>query len=202
MKHIRRFDQFINESLKKKDIDEVIDEILDNLSKKKKLSKSETEFMTSASNGEVVDITIPNMTGNFWSDMANPHNIGTLWVGSDGVWKQIKTIEDEEDEDEEDGDVLRKRIQKRSQEKFLEKLPELKDVLIELIKSKIESNKKLDIIVKKVRQLGSKLNTDDRYQFNLKMDYCFKGLDSIQNQFGYILPEFKMDDDGEYYIEK
>jgi hypothetical protein len=64
MKHLKKF----NESIKRKDTKEVIDEILDNLSNKKELSSSEKEFMDAASKDGVKDITIPNTTGNFWSD--------------------------------------------------------------------------------------------------------------------------------------
>jgi phosphoglycolate phosphatase-like HAD superfamily hydrolase len=199
---IKKYNQFITENIQKKDISEIVDEILDSLSKKKKLSKSEKEFMDAAAKGEVLDASVPKMTGNFWSDMANPHNIGTLWVGSDGVWKQIKTIEDEEDEEDEDSDVLWERKKKRSQEKYLEKLPELKEILIELIKSKIESKKIENQISSKLRSLANKLDNDSKYDFNQKLDYCFKGLDSIQNQFGYILPELKFNDDtGEFYLD-
>jgi phosphoglycolate phosphatase-like HAD superfamily hydrolase len=201
MRKIKKFNQFINENIQKKNINEIIDEILDSLSKKKKLSVSEKEFMDAASKGEVLDASVPKMTGNFLSDMSNPHNIGTLWVGSDGVWKQIKTIEEEEDEDEEDSDVLWERKKKRNQEKYLEKLPELKEILIELIKSKIESGKIENKIYSKLKSLGNKLDNDSKYEFNQKIDYCFKGLDSIQNQFGYILPELKFDDNkGKFYI--
>lgn len=80
-----------------KSIQEQIDEILDSLSKKGKLSKSEKQFMDASSKGKVVEVSIPKLTGNFFADMANPHNIGIMW--NDGkVWKQLKTVDEEEDD--------------------------------------------------------------------------------------------------------
>ena len=94
---IKRFNQ-LNEDIKHKNIGETIDEILDNLSKKKRLSESEKEFMEEASNNTIKDVTVPSFSGDFWSDMSNPHNSGTLWIGKDNVWKKLKDVEEEEDE--------------------------------------------------------------------------------------------------------
>ncbi len=201
MKHLISF----NESIKRKDIKEVIDEILDNLSNKKELSNSEKEFMDAASKDEVRDITIPNMTGNFWSDMSNPHNLGTMWIGKDGVWKLLKSLEDEEFERVEktgNSDDVFKLKKRRKQEKILSEFPELKPILIELAKVKIENIQKEREVIKKLNNLTSKIkDSDNKYDIKQRIDYAMKDLDSLENQFGYILPELKMDDDGEYSID-
>jgi len=85
MKYLKRF----NENIEEKDLQEAIDDVLDSLSSKGSLSKSEKEFMDEASNGTVRKVTIPKTSGTFWSDMANPHNIGIMWIGKDGVYKRL-----------------------------------------------------------------------------------------------------------------
>jgi hypothetical protein len=201
MKYLKKF----NESIKKKDINEVIDEILDNLSSKKLLSKSEKEFMDAASKNEIKDVTVPNMTGDFWIDMSNPHNLGTMWVGKEGVWKLLKSLEDEELERIEktgNSDDVFNFKKRRKQEEILSEFPELKPILIELAKVKIENLKREREVIKKLDNLTSKItNSDKKYDIKQRIDYAIKNLYSLENQFGYILPELKMDDDGEYSIE-
>ena len=201
MKHLISF----NESIKRKDIKEVIDEILDNLSNKKELSNSEKEFMDAASKDEVRDITIPNMTGNFWNDMSNPHNLGTMWVGKDGVWKLLKSLEDEKlDKIKKTGnsDDVFKYKKKRKQESIIKEFPELKPILLELAKIKIENIKRERDVLKRLNDFKSKIkDSDKKYDINQRLNYAMKDLYSLENQFGYVLPELKMDDDGEYSID-
>lgn len=202
MKHLKKF----NESIKRKDIKEVIDDILDNLSSKKKLSNSEKEFMDAASKNEIKDVTVPNMTGDFWSDMSNPHNSGTLWIGKDGVWKLLKSIEDEEiDRLEKSGnsdDVFNFK-KKKKQESIIEEFPELKPILLELAKVKIENLERERIVIKKLNDFKSKIkDSDKKYDIGQRLDYAKKDLYSLENQFGYVLPELKMDDDSEYSLLK
>jgi len=199
MKHLVSF----NESIKRKDIKEVIDEILDNLSNKNELSNSEKEFMDAASKDEVKDITIPNMTGNFWSDMSNPHNLGTMWVGKDGVWKLLKSLEDEELERvEKEGNSDFEYKKKRKQESIIKEFPELKPILLELAKVQIENEERERKVIEKLYDITSKIkDSDKKYNIKQKIDYAIEGLYSLKNQFGYVLPELKMDDDGEYSID-
>lgn len=200
MKYLNNF----NESMKRKDVKEVVDEILDNLSSKNELSDSEKDFMVTASKDEVKDVTIPNVTGNFWSDMSNPHNLGTMWVGKDGVWKLLKSLEDEELEKAEktgNSDNVFEFKKKEKQEKILSEFPELKPIFIELAKIKIENVKKEGEIIKKLDNITSNIKDDNkRYDIKQRIEYAIKNLYSLENQFGYILPELKMDDNGEYSI--
>lgn len=202
MKYLKKF----NESIKRKDIKEVIDDILDNLSSKKKLSNSEKEFMVAASKNEIKDVTVPNMTGDFWSDMSNPHNLGIMWIGKDGVWKLLKSIEDEEiDRLEKSGnsdDVFNFK-KKKKQESIIEEFPELKPILLELAKIKIENLERERIVMKKLNDFESKIkDSDKKYDIGQRLDYAKKNIYSLENQFGYVLPELKMDDDGEYSLSK
>lgn len=202
MKYLNRF----NESIKRKDVKEVIDEILDNLSSKKKLSNSEKEFMDAATNNEVVSVTIPNMTGDFWSDMSNPHNLGTKWVGKDGVWKLLKSIEDEEiDRLEKSGnsdDVFNFK-KKKKQESIITEFPELKSILLELANLRIENLERGKNVMKKINDFKSKIkDSDKKYDISQRLDYAKKDLYSLENQFGHVLPELKIDDNGEYYLDK
>jgi hypothetical protein len=194
----------LNESIKRKDISEVINDILDNLSNKKELSKSEKQFLDAATKNEVLEITVPNMTGNFWQNMANPHNLGTMWCGKDGVWQLLKTIEDEELEKIEksgNSDDVFEFKKKKQQEKIAAEFPELKPLLIDFAKIKIENIKKEQEIIKKINKLTSNIKDNDiKYDIKQRIDYALKDLYSLENQFGYILPELKMDDDGEYDI--
>jgi hypothetical protein len=202
MKYLKKF----NESIKRKDINEVIDDILDNLSSKKELSNSEKEFMDAASKNEIKDVTVPNMTGDFWSDMSNPHNLGTMWIGKDGVWKLLKSIEDEEiDRLKKSGnsDDVFKYEKKKKQESIIKEFPELKPILLELVKIKIENLERERIVIKKLNDFESKIkDSDKKYDIGQRLYYAKKDIYSLENQFGYVLPELKMDDDGEYSLSK
>lgn len=207
MKNIKNYKHFINENIKHKDVNEQIDEILDNLSKKGELSKSEKEFMDEASNQTIKEITVPSPSGNFWADMSNPHNISTLWLGKDGVWKQLKSVEDEEYDkiyNIKDSDERWERKKEIEQKKILKKLPEIKDILLRLAKSHINnSNKGISMNIKKLEELANKIEDNDlRYSINRKIDYASKSIYSLDNQFGYILPELVFDEDKEEYIIK
>lgn len=160
--------------------------------------------MTAASKEEVIDATIPNLTGNNWNDMSNPHNLGTMWKNKDGVWKLLKSLEDEEEENisksGNSNDIWNNR-NKRDQEKILAEIPELKPLLLELAKIQIESDKKSAIVVQKIFDLKSKVKDPNlKYNISMKIDYAIESLSSMENQFGYILPELKVNDDGEYSI--
>lgn len=196
MKHLKLF----NESINKKDIEETIDEILQNISSNKKLSISEKEFMDAASKGEVKDVTVPDMNG----DISNPHNLGTMWVGKDGVWKLLKSIEDEEIERLEksgNSDDVYEYRKKKKQESIIKKYPELKPILLELAQIKIENLERERNVEKKLDDLESKIKDfSEKYDIGQRLDYAKKDLYSLENQFGYVLPELKMDDDGEYHI--
>lgn len=204
MKHLKKF----NESIKRKDIKEVIDEILDNLSSKKELSNSEKEFMDAASKDEVKDVSVPNPTGNFWADMSNPHNLGTMWIGKDGVWKELKSLEDEEEDEEIDrleksGKSVNEYWHRKKQESIIKEFPELKPILLELAKIKIENVKRESIVIKKLNDFESKIKDfDKKYDISQRLDYAMSDLYSLKNQFGYVLPELKMDDDGEYHVSE
>ena len=166
MKHLKKS----NEPIKRKDVKDVIDDVLDNLTNKKQLSESEKEFMESASKDEIVDITVPNMTGNFWQDMSNPHNLGTMWIGKDGVWKLLKSLEDEEEErlkKNGNSDDVFNYNKKKKQEKILSEFPELKPILLELAKIKIENLKKETDVIKKLDNITSKIK-DDNMKYDIK----------------------------------
>lgn len=200
MKHLKKF----NESIKRKDIKEVIDEILDNLSSKKELSNSEKEFMEAASKDEVKDVSVPNPTGNFWADMSNPHNLGTMWIGKDGVWKELKSLEDEEEDEEIDrieksGKSTNEYWKRKKQESIIKEFPELKPILLELAKIKIENLERERSVIKKLSDFKSKIKDSDISQ---RLSYAMADLYSLENQFGYVLPELKMDDYGEYHISE
>lgn len=204
---IKRFNEFINENIKHKDINEQIDEILDSLSKSGELSKSEKEFMDEASKGTIKDLTMPSPTGNFWADMANPHNLGIMWLGEDGVWKQLKSLEDEEYDKVDKIKDSDKRWEKRKeleQKKYLKLLPNLRNVLLSLAKSlKNNSKKGISMNANKLEKMKNEIKDfDTRYQFSSKIEYAVKSLYSLHNQFGYILPELVFDDEeGEFILK-
>ena len=113
-------------SIKKKDPSEIVDTILDNLSKRKKLSKSEKKFMDAVSKKEVVDASVPDTGNDFWDDASNPHNLGTMWVGENGVWKIIKSIKEEEMDymrKHGDSDDIYELEEKTTQEEITDELP-------------------------------------------------------------------------------
>jgi hypothetical protein len=177
MMRIRKF----NESIEYRNIDEQIDEILDNLKKKGKLSKSEKEFMIAASTKQVVDVTIPKMTGDFWADMANPHNIGIMW-NNGKIWKQLKSVEEEEDEKLEksgmSSDDKWEIKRKREAIQYLKDRPGLKQDLEKVL----EMNKKLNEFIGHIREKY-------KNNYNDKIDHVFNSEsyleDSIVSAFGY-----------------
>lgn len=176
MKNIKKFEQY-NE----KSIQEQIDEILDNLSKKGELSGSEKEFMTAASKDLVKAVSLPKLTGNFLTDMANPHNIGIMW--NDGnVWKRLKTVEEEEDErleKTESSDQKWERQKNREIDQYLKSTPGLEEDLNAYLQLLLKVGQMSNDINKKYRKNGD-------YKFNQKLDYATNGtLDSLINQFGH-----------------
>jgi len=191
------------EQIKKKDLSELIDEVLDSLSKKGGLSKSETEFMEAASKKEVQAVTIPNPTGNFWADMANPHNIGTMWQDGKGVWNRLIDIEEEDEEkygdgEDENGDDSFERKRKRTAKKYLDDHPGLREELQEYIEMLKAVGLKAHEIDKKFKKSHNSQSSYD-YNFNQKLDYATNGtLDSLVNQFGY----YDYDDESGESIEK
>lgn len=189
MRRIKKF----NESIERKDPKEVVDEILDSLSKKGKLSKSEKEFMDAASKDSIKDVSIPKLTGNFWADMSNPHNIGTLWIGEDGVWRRLMSIEDEEDEiinSISDYDKRRKEKMKLEEKRINEKLPNLKDLLLELAEEHIRHESKMSEISKKINLELKKLDKNSPEYYNIKgrLQHVYTNgynlLDLFQNTIG------------------
>ena len=95
MKHLKKFES--EQPIQKKDLQETIDEVLDRLSDKGKLSQSEKKFMDEAAKGTIKEISEPKLTGNFLADVSNPHNVGILWLGKDNVWKTLEEFEDKEE---------------------------------------------------------------------------------------------------------
>ena len=184
-----------NEHYEEGDISSTIDSILDNLHKKKKLSKSEKEFMEAAAKGEVEEITLPKRTGNFWGDMANPHNIGILWIGKDGVHKHLKSVEDEDEEDINKMSNVDDRWyerNKREQQRYVEEIPELKSILdnyaLELSKmEKIKSD-----YINKLNKLSRSLPEGMKYNFKQKIDYS-TSLEKLMNNFKHIITSVKWD---------
>lgn len=192
MKHLKKF----NENIERKDLQETIDEILDRLSKKGKLSKSERDFMDEASNGTIKDITKPNPSGKFWSDMANPHNLGIMWMGKNGVFNLLKSVEDEDEDNEwnkyvkdrEESEFKRQSKVENEKKKFFDDNPELQEDLNKLLDIYNEFEKYQEVIDKKYRSY-SKSN----YKFRTSLDYAFKSKESLVNCFGY----YEFDKDGE-----
>ena len=178
------------EQIKKKDLSELIDEVLDSLSEKGELSKSEKEFMKAASKKEVQAVTIPNPTGNFWADMANPHNIGTMWQDGEGVWNRLIDLEEEEEEkygdgEDENGDDSFERKRKRNAKKYLDDHPGLREELQEYLEILKAVSLKAGEIDKKYKKSHNSQSSYD-YNFNQHLDYATNGtLDSLINQFGY-----------------
>lgn len=191
MRYLKRF----NESIQKKDLQETIDEVLDSLNKKSKLSKSEKEFMDEVSKGNVISVTTPKPSGNFWADMANPHNLSTMWQGKDQDWHQLKNLEDEQEEEDEKEEDDNKRWHNRNNRIILnygEKYPELKSILNDYLKMSIKHQEECAPLVKKLRFLGK-----SDYNLGQKIDYSLKSMDSLFNQFGPLL-DIEIDENGEY----
>lgn len=207
MKHIKRF----NESIEEKDLQETIDEILDKLSKSGELSKSEKEFMDEASNGTITKVTTPKPSGNFWADMSNPHNSGILWVGKDKVWNQLKSIEDEElDEIDniEDSDLRWKKQGEYKLNKMSKELPNLKELLnkyaLELLDIETKYNNIVDKNIKELLKLASNKDKNFRYDFNsiLKEPSRVSTLDKLFNRFGSLIDSVEYDSENGDYKKK
>jgi uncharacterized pyridoxamine 5'-phosphate oxidase family protein len=200
MKHLKTFNE--SQEIKYKDIQETIDEVLDSLSEKGKLSDSEKEFMEAASKGEIKNVTTPQLTGNFWADMANPHNMGIMWQGADGVWKQLEELPPIETVDLKKGKDYQhlkgkskddiewevKKILKRK--KILKEHPGLRDDLVKLlnlfIKSEQEETKYIDRIASNFHKKWKEPYSEKNYNYNQIIDYAFNGtFHSLINQFGY-----------------
>lgn len=200
MKYLKKF----NENIKEKDIQDQIDYILDNLSKKKELSKSEKEFLDANSKSEIETVTTPEPSGDFWADMSNPHNSGILWKHK-GIWKELLTLEEEEEEEEiskeESSDERFEREKKKRQEKILDELGEpFKNLLLELAEEHIKNENKVNNLSEQLKKLIN--NSESKWNYNQKLDYATKNIYSLMNQFGYILPEIKIDDNGTHTIKK
>ena len=204
MKHIKKFQDKLNESTVK--VEDMINQVLDNLNEKGELSKSERKFMDEATKGTVEQITIPSEpTGNFWADASNPHNIGIMWVGKDGVWEELKDLETEtEDESEkkfkktetEDERYERNRI--NDIKKLGKKLPELKNIVNEWAIELYNHEQKTKEYSKKMNNISKKLSFDEKYQFSTKYEHSIKNLYSLFNQFGPLIDSVIEDeeDDG------
>lgn len=196
MKHLKKFEA--KQEIKKKDLSEMIDEVLDRLSKRGELSESEKEFMDEASKETIKTVTIPQTTGNFWADMANPHNIGIMWQGKDGVWKQLMSIEDEEDEkleEIEDSDERYERKRKLNAKRDLDKNPGLREDLTEYLELLRHAQKKAGEIQKKYK----KPYGDDSHNFNQSINVATNGkIESLINIYG----EYDYDEDNDIDISK
>jgi hypothetical protein len=198
---LKKFNE-LNEAdqpIKHKDVQEQIDEILDNLSKKKKLSKSEKKFMKEASNGTIGGLTVPNPTGNFWADMGNPHNMGTMWVGKEGIWDRLKTVEEEDDEElesTETSDQTWERKKKRKILKHKEELLGLTETINEWAVIVKDFNKQQTIYYNRLMDLAKDKDFDYKYQYEQKVEYATNGkMESLFNQFGPLITSVKEDDD-------
>lgn len=194
MKYIKLY-----ESFERKDIKELVDEILDNLSRKKSLSDSEREFMNAASKDEVYDASIPKLSGNFWADISNPHNISTMWMDKNKTWKVIKSLEEEKEEEiskTETDDQKYHRRRKQYQEKYVNDNPGLKETLNEYLELLLRQQKELYPIAKKLKSYANYGKNDD-YVLSQKIEYALKGLESLYNQFEHVL-DYKIDDNGQF----
>lgn len=190
-------------TIKTKEVSEIIDEILDRLKKTKKLSKSEKKFLKAHSNDGVVSATVPNLTGNFFADMANPHNIGTMWLDRKGQWNILKTYNEETIdnlEKNEDSDAVWEFKNKISQEEYIEKFPELKQLLDEYVEILIKNQNSLKDIHSKI-EIFKREKCSKEHNLKDKLYYC-DNLSSIENQFGHVLPQLKFDDNGYYKLIK
>ena len=181
MKYLKRFNES-KQVIKTKDLQETIDEVLDSLSDKGKLSKSEKEFMTAAANDEVKTVTTPQLTGNHWADMANPHNMGTMWQGADDVWKQLEEYTKPAPKGETE-DQKYEREKNTKNKKYLDDNPGLREDLQMLFDRKLE----MEIVSNKINKKYKKDHNDNsNYTFNQKLDYATEGdHHSIIEQFGF-----------------
>lgn len=198
MKFLRKF----NEDIQREDPKVVIDDILDKLSKKGKLSASEKEFMDAATTDKITDVTIPGkQSSNIWSNMSNPHNLGTMYQ-LDGVWKLLKSVEDEEDESlekTESSDESWERKNKREQIKYANDNPGLKEALNKYLEIKIKQQAEILPFTNNVKKF---IDRNNKYNLSQKIDYAMGSMDSLFNQFGHILDKKIDGDTGEYVDNK
>jgi len=201
MKHIKKFQDKLNESTVK--VEDMINQVLDNLNEKGELSKSERKFMDEATKGTVEQITIPSEpTDNFLADASNPHNIGIMWVGKDGVWEELKDLETEtEDELEktESEDEKFERVRVKNINDLGKKIPELKNVVNEWAIELYNHKQKMIEYSKKMKKISNHLPSNERYKFSTKYEHSIKNLYSLFNQFGPLIDsviENEDDDDG------
>jgi hypothetical protein len=190
---IKKFNEFsVNEKqeIKKKNIQETIDEILDNLSAKGELSESEKEFMEKASKDEIIDVSIPNLTGNFWSDMSNPHNLGTLYLTKEGIWKELKSLEDEDYEkiDKiEDSDERWNTERKYKAKKAYDNLTDNgKKYLDLLITKEIQYNKEITDLYNKIKKENPKFEFSYNHEGGLLISIGERYGDVDYNDSEYI----------------
>ena len=223
MKHLKRFNE-AKQEIKYKDLQETIDGVLDSLSEKGKLSDSEKEFMTAAANDEVKSVTTPQLTGNFWADMSNPHNMGIMWQGVDGTWKQLEELPILKSVNMRGKDYKHLKGMSQSDKEWevekikerkviLKQNPGLEEDLNKLLKMFIKSEQEETTGIKRVannmlikwtkpyEQWKKPDDTDNsgvsNYNYNQIIDYAFNGtFHSLINQFGY----WEGPDDFDYVI--
>jgi hypothetical protein len=193
MKYIRKFEQSGYPHMEK-DIQETIDEILDKLNNKGKLSKSEKDFMKEAANGTIKKITTPSLTGNVISDASNPHNIGIMWIGKDDIWRRIIDIEEEEEMGSKRNSDDDWKSKKDSESlRYSEIIPELKPILNDLFDKMSDFDDYKSVILSKLKAMGKKLDKDKQYNFNMKIEYAINNMDSLINQFEPLFDREKID---------
>ena len=138
--------------------------------------------MSAAGDGRVKSVTTPNLSGDFWADMANPHNIGIMWQDENGVWKQLEEYEEPAPEGE-TKDEKWERERKSKNKKYLDDNPGLREDLQKLLDKGLELEKFASDINKKYKKDHNK---ESNYNFNQKLDYATEGgPNSIINQFGF-----------------
>lgn len=206
---IKKFNEAKNE------ITDLVDEVLDSLSKKGKLSSSEKAFMDAYSKGNVKAVRRPpkNPKGGFWAVMSDPANVGILWQNEDGVWNLLEEDEDGYKRATSKNELLSSLD--KDVKKYICKTCDLDDMKFEArrimrVKSMFEQNPELkkDLIeyleeLKRIDEIRSdikkkyerKYNTDEDYEYNQILDRALNGtIDGLMQSFG------DYDDDGEPFI--
>lgn len=191
MKHIKKFNEGINEG--KMSVSDMIDQVLDNLNDKGELSKSEKLFMDEATKGTVSQITIPEND----SDLSNPHNMGILWLGKSGFWKELKNLETEMDESDKSDNSDDKWEKNKNKDilKIGRKLPGIKNILNNYAVNMYNFQLQTLEYEKQMKKLINKLSSDEKYQLDIKIEYSIESLDSLFNQFGPLINSVVEDDD-------
>ena len=185
-----------------KSINEVIKEVVDDLNEKDKLSSSERKFLTEATNGKVTAISVRNLNGpDFWESMSNPHNLGIMYIGEIGVWTRLIGVEEEESENETSEQKWQKEKNKEII-KYGDEMPELKPLLAELSVKMVDWSKYIGEVEKKMKQLSSTLGKNRKYTFDSKLEYCFKDLYSLMNQFGPLIENIEFDEEAGKFLQK